>query len=148
MKFCPQCGAQLDDAAVTCTNCGAAQAVVLPPTINVYDHTAEFNPKDIADNKIIAMTIYIFGLIGIVIAALITKDSPYVNFHIRQALKLTVVSALVGIITAVLCWTVIVPIVGGLAYLVIGVIRIICFVNVCTGKSEEPLIIRSIDFLN
>ena len=45
MKFCPQCGTQLDDAAVVCTNCGANLAPQAPvyaaPVVPAYDHTAE-----------------------------------------------------------------------------------------------------------
>ena len=148
MKYCPQCGAQLDDAAVTCTNCGAAQTAVYAPVIPQYDHTAEFSAKDVADNKVMAMVVYLFGVVGVVVAALCSKDSAYVDFHIRQSLKITVVSALIGIVTAVLCWTIIVPIVGGLASLAILIVRVISFVSVCSGKSEEAVVIRNLPFMN
>lgn len=150
MKYCPQCGTQLDDAAVTCTNCGAAFVTNQVPVVSAvpdYDHTAEFTEKDISDNKVIAMVVYLFGLMGVVIAALCSKDSAYANFHVRQALKITVTSALIGICAGVLFWTFIIPILAGLAMLVVAVVKIICFVNVCMGKAYEPAIIRNLTFL-
>lgn len=48
MKSCPKCGAQMEDQAVFCANCGAnynnpygAAAPVVPE----WDHTAEFDPQ-------------------------------------------------------------------------------------------------------
>ena len=35
------------------------------------DHTAEFDPEDIADNKVIAMAAYLLGTLGIIIALMI-----------------------------------------------------------------------------
>jgi len=153
MKFCPQCGTQLDDAAVTCTNCGAmfaqpqAQPVVMAPVVPAYDHTAEYDAKDVSDNKVIGMLVYLFGLLGVIIAALCSEGSPYAKFHVRQALKFTVCEALLGIIAALLCWTVIVPIAAGICYIALFVVKIICFVNVCSGKAVEPALIRNITFL-
>lgn len=151
MKFCPQCGTQLDDAAVTCTNCGAmfaqAQPVVMAPVVPDYDHTAEYDAKDVSDNKVIAMIVYLFGLFGVVIAALCSEGSPYAKFHVRQALKFTVCDALVGIVAALLCWTIIVPIAAGICAVILFVVKIICFFNVCAGKAIEPAIIRNFPFL-
>lgn len=145
MKFCPKCGAQLDDNAVFCSSCGAnfgtgAQA-------DVFDHTSEFDAKDVSENKVYAMVLYLMGILGIIIALLASKDSPYLKFHIRQVVKLQVVSILSAIVIALLVWTIIVPIVGGIWVVVIAVVQIICFFRVCMGKSVEPPIVRSIGFL-
>ena len=59
-----------------------------------YDHTSEFTAKDISDNKVIAMLVYLMGTVGIIIALLASKDSPYLSFHVRQALKFTVLEVL------------------------------------------------------
>ncbi len=120
-----------------------AQAPVFDP----YDHTAEYSPKDISDNKVIAILVYLMGTIGIIIALLASKESPYVAFHLRQGLKFLVVEVLVGIISAVLFFTLIVPIAGGIFLIVLWVIKIICFFQICTGKAKEPAIIRSLGFL-
>lgn len=112
-----------------------------------YDHTAEFNPKDISDNKVICMLVYLLGTIGIIIAQLSSTSSPYVAFHVRQALKFLVADILVGICAVFLCWTIIVPIAAGIMFIVLFVIKIISFFQICSGKAKEPAIIRSLKFL-
>ena len=92
MKTCPNCQAQLDEAAMFCTNCGTRfnaqgqntqnqnqnqfngqygaqqQQFAQAPAYDAYDHTAEFSPKDISDNKVMSMIVYLMGWIGIIIA--------------------------------------------------------------------------------
>lgn len=157
MKFCPNCGAQLNDDAVFCPNCGAnvsgnpgsvAPGCYAPvPAFDPYDHTAEFDPKDVSDNKVFAMVPYLMSVVGIIIALLAAGSSPYVAFHVRQALKFTIVEALVGIVTLVLVWTVIVPMAAGIFMLVLVVLQIMMFFSICQGKAKEPAIIRSLNFL-
>ena len=120
-----------------------AQAPVFDP----YDHTAEYSPKDISDNKVIAILVYLMGTIGIIIALLASKESPYVAFHLRQGLKFLAVEVLVGIVSAVLFFTLIVPIAGGIFLIVLWVIKIICFFQICSVNAKEPAIIRSLGFL-
>lgn len=115
--------------------------------VNPTDHTAEFDAKDISDNKVMAMLPYLMGIIGIVIALLASRESAYTYFHVRQALKITVVQTLISILTVLLCWTVIVPIVGGVCIIILFVIRIISFFQICGGKAKEPAIISSLGFL-
>lgn len=166
MKNCPNCNARMEDGAVFCTNCGArftdnAQQTApngnaapnygaqpqYAPIYNPYDHTAEFDKKDISDNKVICMLVYLTSWVGIIIALLTQSSSPYVAFHVRQALKIVVVEALIGLSAAVLVWTFIVPIAAVVMLLVFFVIKIICFFQVCSGKAVEPAIIRSLNFL-
>ena len=117
------------------------------PMYDPYDHTAEFDPKDISDNKVFAMLVYLMGTIGIIIALLGSHSSPYVMFHVRQGLKLTVVNMLLTIVMLVLIWTIIVPIAVGIAMAVLFVINIICFFQVCSGKAKEPYIVCKLGFL-
>ncbi len=124
-----------------------SQAYYAPTYVDPTDHTAEFDPKDISDNKVIAMATYLLSTIGIIIALLAAHESKYAAFHSRQALKLSLVSILLGIVSVLLCWTVIVPIAAGICYIVLFVIRIIGFFNVCSGKAKELPIIRSLGFL-
>ncbi len=164
MKICPNCQNQLDDNVMFCTYCGAAvnvsnsempnpNASYQTAQVNYvapydpYDHTAEFDPKDISDNKVISMLVYLMGGFGIIIALLGCQASPYVSFHVRQALKFTVVNILMAICTALLFWTFIVPIAYGIMSIVLFVIRIICFFQICSGKAKEPAIIRNLKFL-
>ena len=170
MKFCPTCGYQAEDSAVACPSCGAPRDTVNQADTyqdsgyrggyqggsyhgggyydyDPADHTSEFDAQDIAENKVIAMVPYLLSYIGIIIALLASNSSKYVAFHVRQALKLTVVEILVGIVTALLCWTIIVPIVGGVCMVILFVLHVIAFFQVCSGKAKEPAIIRSLKFL-
>lgn len=161
MKICPNCNTQLDDTAVFCTNCGTQFSASQPqpqqqytqsqpvyaPFFDPYDHTSEYDPKDISDNKVFAMLGYLLGTIGVIIALLASKDSPYTMFHVRQALKFTVVNILLILITALLFWTVIVPLAFGVITCILTVIKVICFFQICSGKAKEPAIIRSLGFL-
>lgn len=153
MKFCNNCNNAMDDNATFCTVCGAsfnappAGGAYAQPIVNEYDHTAEFGANDVAENKIYAMLGYLFGFIGVAVAFLAKKESAYVEFHAKQALKISIVSTLVGVLTAVLCWTFIVPFVGLIAITALEVIGYICFFDVCKGNAKEPVIIRSLKFL-
>ena len=153
MKICPKCQAQLDDSAKFCTNCGTQFAATnngqqaqynnyYQPPYDPYDHTAEFDPKDISDNKVMSMLVYLMSWIGIIIALLGSHNSPYAAFHVRQ-----VVNVLMLICTLLLFWTFIVPIAYGVMSIVFFVIKIICFFQICSGKAKEPAIIRNLKFL-
>ncbi len=165
MKVCPNCNAQLDDSAAFCMNCGTKFADATQqtgstqpvyqtqpqpgyaPVYDPYDHTAEFDPKDISENKVISMLAYLLGTIGVIIALLAGNTSPYAGFHVRQALKFTVVTILGAIVAVLLCWTVIVPIAYSILLLALMVVKLICFFQICSGKAKEPAIIRSLGFL-
>ena len=132
MKQCPNCAHPCDDNTAFCPECGlkfaAAGGAGYTPNPNPgagyipydpYDHTSEYEPKDVSENKVVAMLVYLLGTMGVIIALLYQK-SPFVNFHLRQALKFLVV---------------------------LFVLKIVAFVNICGGKAKEPAIIRSIGFL-
>ena len=153
MAFCPKCGNQIPDDCKFCAACGAqldanAQPApnVIPPMVDPADHTAEFTKEDISQNKIMAMAAYILGTVGIIIALLAAPQSPYAAFHSRQALKLDILTILLSLVTAVLSWTFIVPIFAGIAALVLLVIRIICFFQVCSGKAKDAAIVGALPF--
>ncbi len=111
---------------------------------NPFDHTAEFDAKDISDNKVYAMLCYIFGLIGVIVAAICAKESPYVKFHMTWALRSSIVMVLCELLM-------IVPFLGWFAapicMIIILVLQIIAFFQVCGGKAKEMAIIRSFGFL-
>lgn len=118
------------------------------PQADQFDHTSEFDEKDIADNKLVAMLIYLLGIIGIVVAFLVKKESPYLNFHIRQGIKFVIIETLASLATALLCWTCIAPVVGGVFLTALAVVQIIAFFDVCNGKAKEAPIVRSFKFLD
>lgn len=149
MAFCPNCGNQIPDGAPFCAACGApataqqSRIVVQDPR----DHTAEFTAEDISKNKVIAMAAYILGIFGIIIALLAAPESPYASFHSRQCLKIEILNILLAVITVVLGITVIVPIAGAIGMVILFVVRIICFFQVCKGRAKEAPIISSFGFL-
>lgn len=146
MAFCPKCGTAIDDGATFCPNCGNVIGAAPVAAAN-YDHTAEFDPQDISENKVYAMLIYLMGLPGALFAMIGAKDSEYAKFHIRQGMKFVVCGMICGILAAVLCWTIIVPLAAGIAMIVIFVLKIIAFFQICSGKAVEPAIIRDLGFL-
>ena len=142
-----------------------------------WDHTSEFTAKDISENKVVAMLIYLLGWVGIIIALLAGNQSPYAAFHVRQGLKFVVLDCLIGI-AAVAVLVVILPfglggalssgdslyameqamaatggllafayIVLGLFSLVLGIVKIICFFSICKGNAKEPPIVRAFGFM-
>ena len=150
MKTCPNCGAQLEDTTAFCPDCGNSfngSAPAAAPIFDPYDHTAEFDAKDISDNKVYCMRPYLMSVIGIIVALLAASNSAYTRFHVREAVKLSVCDALIAFITAILCWTIIVPIVGGIALAVLFVIKIICFIRICKGQAKEAPIVCKLNFL-
>lgn len=147
MAFCPNCGTSVEEGIVFCPNCGTNLAAAAAPVVSAYDHTAEFDTEDISKNKPYAMLIYLMGTIGVIIALLAGKDSPYAQFHIREGIKFSIVNILSAICAGVLCWTIIVPIAAGIAAVVIFVLRVIAFFQICAGRAVEPAIIRNLKFL-
>lgn len=162
MKICPSCQAQLMDEINVCPRCGTVQAPQAaaqqpvppaPPVAGAYstpidpaDHTAEFDPADIAENKLFALLPYLSGL-GILIALIGAKDSPYVRFHVKQALKINICILLVSLLTALTFWLVLPAIAGGVCLTILMVLDIIAFFQVCGNKAKEPAIIRNLKFL-
>lgn len=169
MKICPICGSQVGDGCNFCTMCGnripdetqqaayqqapyhqmAYQAPYQQqaPVYDPYDHSAEFDPTDVSSNKPYAIIMYMMSFIGIIIALLGAKESAYVQFHVRQNLRLLIVESLLSMCAVALGFTIIVPILAAIGLIVISVIRIISFFQVCGGKSKEPAIVRGLSFL-
>lgn len=145
MKFCPNCRTAFDDSANVCGQCGAPLVYVQPQAAaDPTDHTAQFDPADISDNKVLAMVPYLFGWAGIIISLLAAGTSPYASFHVKQALKIQIVLALsmfAGIVP-ILGWIVI-----GVYSIVSLVITIISFLSVCKGEAKEPVLINGFKFL-
>ncbi len=114
---------------------------------NPFDHTSQFSAEDVSANKLLAMLVYVLGAVGIVIALLAGKDSEFAKFHARQGMKIVLLETICTLATTFLVWTFIVPLAGAVCTVILLVVRIICFCQVCSGKSVEPPIVRSFTFL-
>ncbi len=119
------------------------------PVVSSTDHTAEFSPAEVADNKLFAALIYALSIVGVVIALLanLNNKSAYLKFHIKQGLKLFIANMIVTVASLVLCWTFIVPIAGAVCAIILVVVQIICFIQTLRNKSVEPPIISGLGFL-
>lgn len=162
MKTCTVCNNVINDTDAVCPICGTPAAApgynsaptgpAYAPVADPYDHTAEFDPADISENKVICMCIYLLGWLGILIAAIMSKESPFTAFHIRQRMKYSVVFMLIYIFYA-FGWIALGYVLGlGLIAVsvlvpVLFIFMIISFVQVCQGKAKEPLLIRKLTFL-
>ena len=177
MKMCPNCRNQIPDEAVYCPICGTGvgtgpqftpQQSFVPdtgyteppvyaavvPYMDPYDHTAEFDAADIAENKLFAMAMYLLGPLGMIIAMLAVQASRYTAFHVRQALKLTVaeiLGILVLVVAAFLMWSLRMRVfmVFVIAVAIIGLVAIhlLCVLQVIRSKAKEVYLIRNLRFL-
>ncbi len=134
MAFCTNCGQELPVDAKACPNCGttveAKQATPAAPKqeTKVNDFTAQFDPKDIADNKVMAILAYLSWLVLIPLLVSPAKDSPFVRFHVNQGLILFIASFIIGLI----------PCIGQLVCVILAVLGI---VNAANGEAKELPII-------
>ncbi len=169
MKKCPNCHNETDDLSTFCPVCGTmldAIVQLIPEETNAqfsrqmpvmeipkassakYDCTANYSESDILENRIPCMCVYLLGAVGVIIALLMASDSPYTRFHVIQSLKFTVLEVLTTIISVVLCWTVLVPILGAIALLVLMIAKFACFLDVIRNKATVSPLLHSIRFLN
>ena len=157
MKTCPNCHMQMDDNTAFCPNCGAPvnnqsyqanyQAPYQAPVVSPWDHTAEYDPEDIKQNRFFGLICYLIPVLGIIYTLLAAPNSPYAKYQVKQALRFTVLESLTGMATALLWWTILVPIAAAIFGGFLLVIKIIAIVDVISGKVKEPWMIRSFTFL-
>ena len=122
MKFCKQCGTQLEDAARFCNGCGTpceqpaeqpAQGQTAPQgdffdnavnkvkgLNNTPDETATHAPTDIQNNKVMGILAYI-GLL-VFIPAFAVKNSRFAKFHANQGLNLLILAGAYGVVQFIL----------------------------------------------
>ena len=152
MLTCKQCGTQVEDGVMNCTNCGASieapvqqnQPIDLSEKFNDFNNTAdttsEYDAQDIEKNKVMAVLAYILFFIPLLAA----KDSKFARFHTNQGLVLF----LGGIIASVVA---VIPVIGWIiapiAGLVITVLAVIGIINALNGRAKELPVIGKFKIL-
>ena len=152
MLTCKQCGTQVEDGVMNCTNCGAPiespvqqnQPIDLSEKFNEFNNTAdttsEYDAQDIEKNKVMAVLAYILFFIPLLAA----KDSKFARFHTNQGLVLF----LGGIIASVVA---VIPVIGWIvapiAGLVITVLAVIGIINALNVRAKELPVVGKFKFL-
>ncbi len=152
MLTCKQCGTQVEDGVMNCTNCGAPieapvqqnQPIDLSEKFNEFNNTAdttsEYDAQDIEKNKVMAVLAYILFFIPLLAA----KDSKFARFHTNQGFVLF----LGGIIASVVA---VIPVIGWIvapiAGLVITVLAVIGIINALNGRAKELPVIGKLKIL-
>lgn len=154
MSYCKKCGAEIEDGVKFCPSCGTATDEATDETTgkgfadfvaglnNTADTTAEFDTKDIEDNKVMALLSYIGPLF--LVPMLAAPNSKFARYHANQGLVLFLAELILSAASWVLClipipliWRLF-GIASGLAsliYLILGIY------NAVSGKAKElPLI--------
>ncbi len=107
------------------------------------DHTNEFDPRDIADNKLFAVLPYFTFILGIIVALLV-RESAFTKFHAKNAIRIEI-ALILSVIPSI------VPVVGWLVtailMVIVVIVKIIAIVNCFQGKAKELPIIGNIAFL-
>lgn len=158
--FCTSCGASFADTGTAANEKSAPNTgfnSAYNPTMNnqyqtygapnymadPFDHTSEFSPEDISENKVFAAAVYMLDVFGVIIGLLAANQSKYVRFHVRQALKITVLTYVSFIIGLLLIWTGIAFLAASVFCFILFVVRIIGFIHAWKGQAKELPIIRN-----
>lgn len=156
MAFCNKCGQQIDDNVQTCPNCGAPNSTAgnaqnfVNNFTNTADFSAQFDPQDIQNNKVMALLAYLGFLF--LIPLLAAPNSRFARFHANQGLVLFIFEAIAGVVTGIIC---IIPfvgwIIGGIlsaAVSIFGlVLMILGIVNAVNGQAKQLPLIGGITIL-
>ncbi len=150
--YCKNCGFSVPDNAFRCPNCGAVNE-----TGYTADYTAQYDPRDVQDNKVYAALSYLSILF--VIPLLCARHSYYARFHVNQGIVLLIFAAIYNLLQQVITkvlWSLFsfFPLIPGavsavlsLFGLVFVVLMILGIVNAATGKARELPIIGKIHLL-
>ena len=121
---------------------------------NTPDTTAEFDPKDIADNKVMAVLAYLSWLV--LIPLLAAPKSKYARFHTNQGLVLAIAEIIWSIVFSIVSGIVagilpflgaIFSLIGSLVGLVFLIFSILGIVNAAQGKAKEVPIVGKFKLL-
>lgn len=142
MKFCENCGAQLEDNAVFCPNCGAKVGEENNTDVNYRSESASpdlsYHPQkstiksSSVSSKSLALISYLW-LPGLIIAIIVnaTRKDVSLKFYINQALWLFIISIVTWLIAALI------PPIGTVLLLILAIIWLYCFIGAAQGKEAK-----------
>ena len=117
---------------------------------NTADYTDQFDPNDIASNKVMGVLAYLFVLVLIPLFA--AKNSPFARFHANQGLILFVAELALWVISALLGG---IPVLGTIITICVNILDVALFVlmilgivNVVSGKAKDLPLIGKIRILS
>lgn len=108
-----------------------AQAKVDQIKSEIDDYTADQDPEDVKNNKVMAILAYI-GIL-VLIPILCAKDSKFAKFHANQGLILFIIALVCSFLTKI-------PVLGvivGIVDLVVFVMAVIGIIYAAQGKAKE-----------
>ena len=161
MKYCANCGNQIQDGVKFCPACGGntGAASAQPQGAGFTDKirgmnttadtTGHYDAKDIADNKVMAILSY-FGFLCF-IPLLAAPNSRFARFHANQGLILFICEVAFGIVYAILTsifWGIgawglahTISVILGILWLIPAIVAVIGIINASQGIAKElPLI--------
>ena len=110
------------------------------------DKTSSMDPKDIEQNKVMAILAYLWLLVLVPIFA--ARESKFATFHANQGLILAIAEIALGLVSLILSWIpilgILISIVCWIAGLCLLILAIIGIVNAANGKAKELPIIGKI----
>lgn len=154
MAYCRNCGAEIDENVKFCPACGKPTGVETKSAedkfkeiTNTKDHTNEYTPEDIEQNKIISL----FSYLGILILVPVfgAKDSPYARYHINQGLALLILEVAFNFVFGILDFALanitffgpLIAVLSSVGNIAILALLILGIYNAVTGKAKDlPLI--------
>ncbi len=164
VRFCPECGTEIQAPTSINSKTGFADKVM--GINNTADTTAQFDSKDIEDNKYISLLSYLGVLVFV--PMFVKKDSKFARFHSNQGLVFLILCAAHGILQiilhailrAIFPWKWTYGLLGGrgpvygalstvisLLWIVVAALAVIGIINAVTGKAKELPVIGKIRIL-
>lgn len=140
-KYCPSCGAAVESTQDNNkTNEQDKVKAAFDKFNDTTDTTADYDSKDIDDNKVMGVLAYI-GILFI-IPLLAAPNSKFARFHANQGLILFIADVVLGVAAKLVSF---IPVVGWVISIAVGVVglafMILGIVNAANGKAKElPLI--------
>ena len=117
---------------------------------NTADHTDEFDPSDIEQNKFMAILAYLSWLVLIPLFA--AKESRFARFHCNQGLVLAIAEIIAWVLFGILKK---IPLIGWIFAALSWVLSLICLVmavigilNAVGGKAKDLPVIGSFRILS